>query len=283
LPRYSDPISAQLWQRPLAFLRSGAETFNNLGYDTACCHGGIPMAQKADVRTQEEAKAAVRGSLRTLQALCQVYDEGHFDAERDIANIIYRMIVDELPQTRLRKELSFISYSIPPNPRNVLMQLLTSVFDARVQSDGGDPTITITHQPLLDQLAAQTGQPTTMKFNDWWSGPVLISGASDGPMVPTDESQQIPYNKRERISRFELIRTFRNRTGAHYDRDVDADTKRIEDRLMRVMDISISRDDGASFSYFETPEVFRFTNSRAGAIVRHVAYELGQSQQHWPF
>jgi hypothetical protein len=251
------------------------------------------MAGSAKVRSQDEAKTAVRSSLKTIEALCRLYDEGYYDTARDIATVIHRMIVDELMQTRLRRELPFISYSILPNPRNLLIQLLTTSMDAHIQSDGGDPIITITHNPLFDKMTKVTGEgreatapahrPTTMKFNEWWNGPVQIAGVADGPLIPLNEIDQVPYNKRDRTSRFDVIRMFRNKTGAHFDREVDADVQKIEDRLLRAIDIRVARSDGVTFSFAETPEVFRFNNSRAGAIVRHIAFEIDKSKSNWKF
>jgi hypothetical protein len=241
-------------------------------------------SESAKVRLPDEAKAAVRSSLKTIEALCRLYDEGNYDTARDIATVIHRMIVDELMQTRLRRALPFISYSILPNPRNLMIQLLTTSMDVRIQSDGGDPTITITHNPLFDEMTVATREGRTpMKFNEWWNGPVQIAGAADGPLIPLNESDQVPYNKRARTTRFDVIRMFRNKTGAHFGREIDADVQKIEDRLLRAIDIRIARDDGVTFSFAETPEVFRFNNSRAEAIVRHIAFEIDKSKSNWKF
>jgi hypothetical protein len=231
------------------------------------------MTFNQGIRSQDEAKAAVAGSLRTIKTLCQAYDNGHFDAERDIASVIHRMLIEELYQTNERRNISFLSYALPPNPENLLLQLLASAMEVNIKSDGGDPTITVTHKPLLDTLVPQAGPPSRLRFNQWWKGLVLIGGASDGPAIPVDARLQIPYDKRERFTRSVVVETFRNRTGAHYDRKVDAATKMIEDRLMRNLDIVIEVGQ-VSFSYAETPGVFRLSNSRAGAIVRHIAFEL---------
>lgn len=239
------------------------------------------MVESAKIRTQKEAKVAVRSSLKTIRALCNLYDDGSYDTARDIATIIYRMIVDELNQTHLRRELPFLSYCIPPNPRNLLMQVLASSFDMRIQSDGSDLTIMVTHKPLFDELAQATGQPTTMKFNEWWNGPVLIAGAAEGSIIPLNESSQVPYKKREQTSRFDVIRMFRNKTGAHFDRQVDSDTQKIEDRLIRVTDFRIKQPNGKIISYAENPEVYTFINSRAGATVRHIAFEIDVSSNEW--
>ncbi len=236
---------------------------------------------KARVRSQEEAKTAVRNSLRTIEALCKIYDDGNYETARDIATVGHRMIVEELSQTRIRRDLKFISFGALPNPRNLVMQYLTSTLEVNFKSDGGDPTITITHKPLFDELAEAIGQPTTMRFSEWWNGPVWISGAADGPMIPTSESQQIPFHKREKNTRFDDIRKYRNKTGAHFGLEIDADTQQIEDKLIRAFDIGVSMDNSTSFSYTSTPKVFMFKNSRAQAIVRHIAFEIIKSRAEW--
>jgi hypothetical protein len=235
-----------------------------------------------NIRPPEQAIAAARSSMKTLKILCQSYDDGNFDIEREIATVIFRLLVEELPQTKLRRKLKFISYTAPPNPKNLLMQLLASGVQGRVQSDGADPTITITHVPLRDQHAEWVGQPTAMKFNEWWNGFVQIAGASAGPVIPINQNEQIPYNKRTKISRLNLIQIIRNKYGAHYSREIDEDTMTIEDRLIRAIDISVNVS-GKEFNHIKNPEAFIFSNTRSGAIVRHIAFEIDASQHSWPF
>jgi hypothetical protein len=137
--------------------------------------------------------------------------------------------------------------------------------------------------PALEQLAKITGGPIVLKYNEWWGGIVEVDGVSNDHQVPTNKALHTPYKKRVKLSRSEVVTSLRNKVGAHYDREVDQVTQRVEDQLIRSLDVVVSVDGLGSFNQAETPDAFRFKNSRAQAIVRHIAFELSASAANWDF
>lgn len=126
------------------------------------------MKSEINPKSAEQAIQAARNSVRTIKILCDSYDNGHFDVSRDIATIIHRLVVEELTQTKKRREIDFISYSFPADPHNIVTQFLVTTLNINFPPEVDQEKIVVTHMPLLDENAQFDGRFRTVKWMVEW-------------------------------------------------------------------------------------------------------------------
>jgi len=104
----------------------------------------------------------------------------------------------------------------PPNPRNLIAS--NKLIGLQI---GGEPLVA-DYSPIF-QFHEQP--PTVwMKFSDWWNETIFVAGAAkvgtDPSMVPLKSEDQVPFEKRERFTRYKFVRLVRDTVGAHTDTEI---------------------------------------------------------------
>lgn len=220
-------------------------------------------------RTKSEALSSARSSLVTLSALAHSYDSGHFDCSRDICVVLHRLISSELYVAGIRTQINLPSLARLPNRDNLMPQWGLVGFEQGAFDEEREIT-TVTAIPNDETCVI----PRALPFSKWWSEVIYVEGAGGGTgFMPLVEEEEIPFKRRGRVLRRELIERTRNEIGAHYDENV-SDLWNFYTRWDAEMSFATRWKSGNEWSSDENPDHFNILNTVADAAIRCVAQEI---------
>lgn len=232
--------------------------------------------------TPQHYARAVGATLHAVRVLADAYDRGLPEIARELSTPLQRLLTDELIGTRERRKMKVLSRLYPVNSNNILKQSLATYLEVNMNTDGQPLTadgrnmrVTCTHAPGFRALSAVVDR--WLPFKEWWNEPILIEGAASGSDIPLDAAKQIPFSRRRKMNRREIIEVVRNKLGSHFDTELPGDAWLLQDPLF-VEHIEVAVDGGPQIIALDTrPSQFVFTNHPLHAIVRHVAFEILES------
>ena len=85
--------------------------------------------------------------------------------------------------------------------------------------EDGQPIVNFV--PAFQVFAERWAEARELRFREWWNEAVYRAGAAkpgtDPLMIPLREPDQVPYEKRQTLSRMGLVSLLRNKLGGHSD------------------------------------------------------------------
>lgn len=167
--------------------------------------------------SDQQAEKRFDENLNRLSDLCFDYDAGRVSYALPIAVEIHKLLTEGGSySTRRRGTVMYPGPADRDSSTNLAAFYLLTM--AQVRTENSRPTGGFLHQfvQLRDPVKQQ-------KFKKWWNEVVYrASAAPPGTppgMIPVNGSPTVPFDKRERLSRRELIAMLRNHAGAHDSND----------------------------------------------------------------
>ena len=228
--------------------------------------------RKYEERTLHDSELEKRfeETLRSLVGLCVAYDQGAYEVYGSIATEIYKLFNDG-SGSKIRNKYLYTSLAAPVD-KSALSQVspLVSVRSTSL----ADGTGTISHEPMA---LGWRHKRENMKFSIWWERDVVYLGGHtpfgmDPTMIPIGAAQ-LPYNKREKLTRREVIQLVRNKLGAHISKDVPLKLDHLFDRKSWG-NIVASAPSHPNEDPEEAMKRDKVLNKPIHAMVRHIAEEV---------
>ena len=224
-------------------------------------------------RDRSEFQAALFGSLRTLHTLISAYDAGNFDAARDLAALLYRIINDELPHVTKRRDLKICDYASQYHKDSPYYQSLLS--NVSMEFSGDFPNFHITFNYIPAYIDIEKYPLRLKRFVDWWGDPILCDGIAYGGQTPFEFFLSVVAGRRTAWNRRQIIEHIRNNYGAHFQHSREHSIRLLTEPMLAGL---VALDcQGKMISLETTPENFHFSNHPLHAITRHVAEEIWRS------
>lgn len=221
-------------------------------------------------RSKEEAAVAALNSLTALQLQCSGYDTGRYEISREICSLLSRLIENEMQQAGCRRALKLPSYAYTISPENFLPQF------PHVSFCGADERGNIRFDCTFRDAETVTGAKH-LNFSDWWNEAVIVEGGGGMEnLFPADGVAAIPFDKRRRLRRREVVKLIRNKLGAHYDTS-ESEGVRFMMKWGRGIAFSFTDVDGVLVNSRKNPERFKYLNSHGDSIIRSIAEEILRS------
>lgn len=158
-----------------------------------------------------ELEAAFEQELDILKALCEDFDNGRIEYAFLIATQIQKLLTEGQTAVRRRGAASFISPKSEDNP-NILSPyyLLTGI-----ELGGGLPPT----GNFVPVYRSDRNEWEVLKFSKWWAEAVFrasaaLPGTPPG-LIPVNGTPSVPYEKRERLNRRQIIQILRDHRGSH--------------------------------------------------------------------
>jgi hypothetical protein len=217
--------------------------------------------------TTVELIAKFSEGLETLLQLASIYDGGYTPIAFNMAVEINKTLTENDAATRVRGTRTFSSPDMGDTSK-----MLNAMHKLTMMQVGGEPPAV----RFLPQFWAGPSQCLTLDFRHWWNRDVIYRASAAAPglppgVIPLISADQVSFDKREKITRRELISLLRNKIGAHQANELPA--------LLEDMDhtsgfaVAVVRlPDGSELS---TEDGTLPTNGGPlAAMVRQIAHEL---------
>lgn len=196
--------------------------------------------------TQGELLALFEQSLNTLLHLVSIYDGGFHPIALQIATEVHKILTQGGEAAALRGSRTFTTIDFGDDQR--MLNSMHKLVAARI---GGMP-------PQIDFIADfQMGQGPliNLKFKEWWNQDIIYRASAAVPgtpagMIPVNDTESVPFNKREAINRRDFVALLRNKLGAHQDDDMPILLEQLEETrswggfVVETPDGVLSTDDG---------------------------------------
>lgn len=195
-------------------------------------------------RSREELVQALHDQLAALRSSCAGYDSGNLWEGPRIATVVYTLVNDGraksksiLTQLGVRASMSFVSYSVPQIPGNLMAWL--PLCWMMVGHEGAR------YAPLLGDVAQDR---RAVKFQDWWTEAVYENVAG------------------QKLSRMNLVFALRSKDGgSHFDEELP---------ITPYLEL---KENGIGYTQRgENGQQVLIRNAHL-ATLRHIAFELEQS------
>ncbi len=160
----------------------------------------------------DEARQRFDQSLSLIEVCCAAIDEGHNAMALPLSVELSNVLTADGFATRKRGEVKFPSPSYEDHPTNMsAFHLLTGV-----TMSGAPPKGDFTPYALLGEDSGWNH----LKFSKWWNEVVFrASNAKPGlpiGVIALRPEDQVPFDKRERLTRRLVVRTLRDHSAAHH-------------------------------------------------------------------
>lgn len=229
--------------------------------------------QRQDPRRRAvvEAANAASSSIRTIELLCDAYDKGEYHVSRELCSVLSRLIDDELKNTGRRRSVRLPTLTHPFSDRNLIPQFAHVAYRL-----GGNCPLEVLFFPAFSGQEDNVSNKN-LKFSEWWNEPVIIEGAGGmSGLIPLKASDQIPFAKRRKLVRREVVSIIRNKMGAHYDK-AETEGVRFLMKWDHAIEFGCKDESGNEYSSSAHSDKFIFLNSHGDAIVRSISEEVLRS------
>lgn len=218
-----------------------------------------------------EVEQAFWDGADELAELARSYDRGNYGMAPLMSVVIHRMFVENSFGTRFRGNRRFSSPS-KEAPSGLVTAFHRLIF---IASDDNQHPPTITFKPVFHvSKLGVTFKP--LSFKDWWNQTIYRAPATsrDLPLgyLVTEKSQHVPVDKRETVSRQQLVRQVRNKVGAHSDLDQLLILDDLRSEYSFGMGLAVRDRQGVTRSS-ETGDL-TIVNSPLPAMMRQIACEV---------
>lgn len=160
------------------------------------------LTDEADARRHAE-------TLTRIEHLCEDFDKGRYSYSLPLAVEISKFLTEGKAATRERGKVQFPSPDRQDKPTylSAFYPLTTVCLEGRT---GRFEAAVVASCPEGWRM---------MKFKDWWGETVYrASAAKPGTppgLLPVNREDQVPFAKRERLNRRQLVKLMRDKAGAH--------------------------------------------------------------------
>lgn len=198
---------------------------------------------------------------------------------RTMAQSVDRLVRGELHRTRRKTKFTYLSFCSEPDPKN----LAPHIGFFAIGLGASDPAREISRVTFVPTFVGgelpQHAKP--MQFAAWWAEPIFIEGAGGANgLIPLEESKQIKFDKRKRITRNTLINRTRNEVGAHFDEEV-SDEFAFAWSWGKLVSLGHQWPSGNDWNIDDHPEHFELVNTPADAMIRMISEEIVRSAKGW--
>lgn len=235
-------------------------------------------------RTKDDVIRAVFNSVDELDYLISGYDAGRFHLARTMAQTLDRLIRSELLHTRLRNDLSYLSFGSETDDGNIMTSMthFGVMLKNSIQDPQGRHCIQFYPMTRRDEDGPGLPNPPTEKsFRVWNDEPIFVEGAGGrSNTIPLLTKDQVPFGKRRKLTRGQLLNRTRNEVGAHFDMNESEDFA-FSRQWLGLYNFGIVEKDGAEVNTSANPERFLFQNTPADAMIRTIAEEVVDSARLW--
>lgn len=216
-----------------------------------------------------ELKDAFIGSIRLLKTLCDEYDDGNYYASNLMSVEIDKILNNLSTVLQLRKKRLFYCYTNKENPRNLSKSFNFVGTQVNANSNRGH-MFEVKFFPYLDQLVSS---PKKIPYSNWIERVVVRKGAGEGMYIPVRFEDQTPFEKREKLTLKQLLKHIRNKSGAHFDLNLNEEIviAGYKDNLSFGI---IMDHNGKRINSDIDREQFLYLNTPIDATIRHAAFEL---------
>ncbi|GLK54341.1 hypothetical protein JOD31_001508 [Methylopila capsulata] len=184
-----------------------------------------------------------------------------------MATEIEKILVSNPIAVKYRSKKVFKTQDTPGDERNLMPEhkLIMGRLDSSV--------------PIFDYLPIYQGdwRPIEVDFVDWWNRDVIYrasaakAGAPPGA-IPLEPEDQVPYKRRQKFVRRDIVSMMRNKFGAHLDDSVPENLDELQKTSSFGINVSQVLDDGTELNSWDGS-----LNIGAGpcaAMMRQIAFEV---------
>ena len=186
-------------------------------------HDLAKRKKRLQTRTLSDAELLQRAedSLKNIEMLCERFDAGLYNSAYSMPTDIWNLLTQNEGAIRLRGDKRFPVLHLKdhkPDKRNLAPDIFRLVY---VQV-GGIPC-TQKYIPRFRMDRSEVVRKDLI-FREWWNREVVyragaaLPGTSPG-LIPVNGTPQVPFEDRQKLTRFTLIQEMRNRISSHTDRE----------------------------------------------------------------
>jgi hypothetical protein len=214
-----------------------------------------------------ELEQHINESVTTLLQLCDIYDSGRpyiaFNMATEIASILTENAV--AARIRAAKTYTISARGADKNNLNAHNSLVFMRIDTSPPKADFIPVFQWDYQGTK-----------SVNFAEWWNRDIVwVAGsAKEGVplgLIPLDPAEQVPWEKRARLVRRELITMMRNKLGAHLDTVLPEILDQMQRAEIMGMGASVVTDNGELFTWDGTLPI---GIGPGAAMVRQISHEL---------
>jgi len=209
-------------------------------------------------------------SLDTLAELVAVYDNGYSPIVFQIAVEIQKILCEGGLAARLRGERKFLSSANDVDDGNLMPRY--PLVAGRV---GGRPP-ELQYLPAFLSPGENAEKPRSLPFREWWGREAIYRASAAEPgsapgMIPVNDTPNVPFAKRETLTRREIIGMIRDKLGAHQDNELPTVLDDLQSGLNYVA-IIYQDDDGRE--WHTDNGTLPISIPPIAAMVRQIAHEV---------
>lgn len=207
------------------------------------CH--VKPMRRTRTLSQDDLTNLLEAELDNLASLAVVYDQGQVRIITSMATVVKTILTENAAAMRERKLRIFKGPAATHSRRTLSAMHKLTIAKFGVKELTFEPYFYISKSPLEKE----------MKFKEWWNKDIVYQASAARPgippgVIPLDPRLQVPYERREKLTRLQLVGLIRNKFGAHLDRETPVILEEINNPIgwasfsVQTEGVVLSTDDG---------------------------------------